>query len=91
MMGDQVGVAVAGTLYYVPKSEFERVLNLNCTDIERVDLYASLCRINTLYMIARCGSGHIGSSFSSLDIMSWMHVMQLDSSKDVFFSSQIKA
>ena len=23
MMGDQVGVAVAGTLYYVPKSEFE--------------------------------------------------------------------
>ena len=88
MMGDQVGVAVAGTLYYVPKSEFERVLNLNCTDIERVDLYASLCRINTLYMIARCGSGHIGSSFSSLDIMSWMHVMQLDSSKDVFFSSK---
>ena len=87
-MGDQVGVAVAGTLYYVPKSEFERVLNLNCTDIERVDLYASLCRINTLYMIARCGSGHIGSSFSSLDIMSWMHVMQLDSSKDVFFSSK---
>ncbi|MFQ3354317.1 MAG: transketolase [Paracoccaceae bacterium] len=87
-MGDQVGVAVSGTLYYVPEEEFTRILKLNCTDVERVDLFAALCRINTLYMIARCGSGHIGSSFSSLDIMSWMHVMHLKSSSDVFFSSK---
>ena len=69
-MGDQVGEAVSGTLYYVPEEEFTRILKLTCTDVERVDLFATLCRINTLYMIARCGSGHIGSSFSSLAILS---------------------
>lgn len=87
-MGDQVGKAVSGTLYYVPHSEFQRVLRLDCSDIERVDLFSALCRINTLYMIARCGSGHIGSSFSSLDIMSWMHVIALQSNNDIFFSSK---
>ena len=40
-------------------------------------LFATLCRINTLYMIARAGSGHIGSSFSSLDIVSWLHLHEL--------------
>ena len=95
-MGDQVGVAVSGTLYYVPRKEFRRVLDLNCTDVAKVALFSALCRINTLYMVARCGSGHIGSSFSSLDIMSWMHVMHLrpedannlESPKDIFFSSK---
>jgi transketolase len=87
-MGDQVGIAVSGTLYYVSNKEFERVLNLDCRLEEKVDVFAALCRINTLYMIARCGSGHIGSSFSSLDIMSWMHIVQLQSPNDVFFSSK---
>lgn len=95
-MGDQVGVAVSGTLYYVPRKEFRRVLDLNCTDVAKVALFSALCRINTLYMVARCGSGHIGSSFSSLDIMSWMYVMHLrpedannlESPKDIFFSSK---
>ena len=95
-MGDQVGTAVGGTLYYVPKIEFDRVLSAQVSEIERIELFAALCRINTLYMIARCGSGHIGSSFSSLDIMAWMHLVHLrkeelsshTSVTDVFFSSK---
>ena len=69
-MGDQVGVAVSGTLYYVPFKEFERIRALSVSSIEKTELCAALSRINTLYMIARAGSGHIGSCFSSLDIMS---------------------
>lgn len=95
-MGDQVGIAVGGTLYYVPRNEFNRILESECSDLDRVALFSALCRINTLYMVARCGSGHIGSSFSSLDIMSWIHLKQLrakeedslDSPSDVFFSSK---
>lgn len=40
-------------------------------------LYADLARFNTLYMIARGGSGHIGSSFSSLDIVSWVFLNEV--------------
>nr|WP_280924878.1 MULTISPECIES: transketolase C-terminal domain-containing protein [unclassified Ciceribacter] len=53
-----------------------------------------MCRLNALYMIARAGSGHIGSSFSSMDIFSWLLLEELkegngrDTTDDVFFSSK---
>ena len=95
-MGDQVGVAVSGTLYYVPFKEFERIRALPVSTVEKTGLFAALCRINTLYMIARAGSGHIGSSFSSLDIMSWLLLNEVrvpregdeTASRDIFFSSK---
>ena len=95
-MGDQVGVAVSGTLYYVPYKEFERVRSLSVGPVEKTALFAALCRINTLYMIARAGSGHIGSSFSSMDIMSWLQLNELrtavpndtNAPNDIFFSSK---
>jgi transketolase len=95
-MGDQVGVAVSGSLYYVPYKEFERILTLDIDSIEKTALFAALCRINTLYMIARAGSGHIGSSFSSMDIMSWLQLNEIreslgdgvSSPNDIFFSSK---
>ncbi len=95
-MGDQVGVAVSGTLYYVPLKEFERIRALEGNPVDKAALFATLCRINTLYMIARAGSGHIGSSFSSMDIMSWLHLNEIRPKAghdpmapgDVFFSSK---
>jgi transketolase len=95
-MGDQVGVAVSGILYYVPFKEFERIRALSVSAVEKTSLFASFCRINTLYMIAHAGSGHIGSSFSSIDIMSWLLLNEVRvSSKgdttspcDIFFSSK---
>lgn len=59
-------------LHYVPRAEFDRIRSLEATPESRAALFATLCRINTLYMITRAGSGHIGSSFSSLDIVSWL-------------------
>ena len=95
-MGDQVGVAVSGTLLYVPYKEFERIQTLSLEAVEKTALFAALCRINTLYMIARAGSGHLGSSFSSMDIMCWLQLTELrtppesDSAapRDIFFSSK---
>ena len=88
-MGDLIGVALSGTLYYVPKEEFSRILSLPIDSIKKTRLFASLCRINTLYMIARAGSGHIGSSFSSMEIMSWLQLNELSSDDgNVFFSSK---
>ena len=94
-MGDLIGKAVVGEMYYVPKEEFLRVLNSNLSPLDKTKIYASLCRINTLYMIAKAGSGHIGSSFSSMDIVSWIHLNEMLPSQDaqlqedhIFFSSK---
>ena len=95
-MGDQVGEAVTGTLYYVSFEQFERIHKLPVNEIEKTAIFAAFCRINTLYMIACAGSGHIGSSFSSMDIMSWLQLNEIrrssdgdeTSPRDIFFSSK---
>lgn len=86
-MGDLVGQAVEGTLYYLPYSEFQRIRGLNVPREQRAALFADMCRLNALYMIARAGSGHIGSSFSSLDIISWLLLEEMQQ-EDIFFSSK---
>lgn len=93
-MGDQVGQAVEGTLCFIPYGEFKRIRALDVARETRADIFADMCRLNALYMIACAGSGHIGSSFSSLDIVSWLLLEELQpaatssSAGDVFFSSK---
>lgn len=93
-MGDQIGTAVEGRLYYAPLGELERVRGLAAAPIDRTAVFADLCRLNALYMIARAGSGHIGSSFSSLDLISWLLLNELQplgpegTGGDVYFSSK---
>ena len=62
---------------------------------ERAALFADLCRLNTLSMISYAGSGHIGSSFSSLDIVTWLLLNELrgyngavGKQDDLYFSSK---
>lgn len=86
-MGDLAGQSVEGTLRYIPYSEFQRILALDVSSEQRAAIFADMCRLNALYMIARAGSGHIGSSFSSLDIMSWLLLEEMRDD-DVFFSSK---
>jgi transketolase len=74
-------------LSYVPVEEVARVRALRLPATERAALVATLARLNALYMIARAGSGHIGSSFSSLDLVTWLHLEEMDA-EDVFFSSK---
>jgi transketolase len=87
-LGELIGKVVESTLYYVPKSEFDRVRTLNeASAPEKTRIFADMCRLNTLYMIARAGSGHIGSSFSSLDVVSWLYLNELKND-DLYFSSK---
>ena len=78
------------TVSFVLVAEFDRVRRLNMGPHERAALFADLCRLNTLSMIAYAGSGHIGSSFSSLDIVSWLflHELRTGSDGDLYFSSK---
>jgi len=80
-------------LEYLPEKEFLRVLRAECDLTDRARAFAALCRANALYMIRKAGSGHIGSSFSSLDIVSLVLLREVypvgpGSPRGVYFSSK---
>jgi transketolase len=80
-------------LTYVPARELARLRGLQASPAERCAAFADACRLNTLSMIMEAGSGHIGSSFSAMDLVAWLHLEELDarngpSPRDVYFSSK---
>ena len=82
------------SLSFVSRDVFRAVRNGVSDPIARAELVSDLCRINTLFMIMQAGSGHIGSSFSSTDIITWLWTEDLhdpngvSENADVYFSSK---
>ena len=82
------------SLSFVSREVFRAVRGGVVDPIARAELLADLCRINTLFMIMQAGSGHIGSSFSSTDIITWLWTEALhdpngeSEDADVYFSSK---
>lgn len=76
-------------LSYFDEVAFKKVLQetISGDKISRSQLFAQMARFNALYMVARAGSGHLGSSFSSLDIVSWLYLNVLKEG-DRYFSSK---
>src|SRR5438874_6369130 len=75
------------SLRFVPEDECRRIAALEGDPAERAAAFADVCRLNALYMIQRAGSGHPGTTFSSLDIVSWLHLEVL-AEGDRYFSSK---
>jgi transketolase len=94
-MGDlQTDQGESLELQFVPVAEFARVRAAAGTPAARARAFAALARINALSMIAGAWSGHIGTSFSSLEMMSWLFLNELrdldqgPEQCDIFFSSK---
>jgi transketolase len=76
-------------LQLIPRDEFSRAA-------DDLGLVADMCRFNALTAVKRAGSGHLGSTFSALDIvvhLLWreLNVSRIgwdDPNRDVFFSSK---
>jgi transketolase len=76
-------------LMLIPREEFARAG-------DDLALLADMCRTNALVAVKRAGSGHLGSSFSALDIvvhLLWreLNVAEVgwdDPERDIFFSSK---
>lgn len=86
-----------GKLYFVPLDEIKKIRRWVLGDlIKRMGVLADIYRLNTLSMIKEAGSGHIGTSFSAMDIVTllWEREMLIDSnnpeaiSSDFYFSSK---
>jgi transketolase len=81
-------------LHFIPPAEFRRVVDASASTVLKARAFAALARINTLYMITGAWSGHIGTSFSSLEIMSWLFLNEMrdldqgPERADIFFSSK---
>jgi len=76
-------------LSYISKENFETLLSTEINPLQKNKIFSDLCRINILYMICNAGSGHIGSSFSSIDAMSWiMGEIKRKEENVYFFSSK---
>ena len=75
-------------LQLIPQSEFARADDLT--------LLADMCRANALTAVKRAGSGHLGSSFSAMDVVVHLLYEELntrevgfdDPGRDVYFSSK---
>jgi transketolase len=74
-------------LSYIGPNELLRIRGLDADPVTRASAFADACRINTLYMIRRAGSGHLGTSFSCMDIVSWLHLEAMGPG-DRYFSSK---
>ena len=84
----------AGALTYAGLDAIAAARAAASDRVERAALVADLCRLNTLYMIMQAGSGHIGSSFSSMDLITWLWTEELvdpnsgAAGSDIYFSSK---
>ena len=83
-------------LRFVPKSELDRMRAAGADRDASLALLADACRLNALVAVKRAGSGHLGSTFSALDIVVQLLFDELDVAergfddpdRDVFFSSK---
>ena len=80
----------------IPEAEFQRVRNADIDRYAKLSLIADMCRANALATVKRAGSGHLGSSFSCLDIVTYLYYTEMNftevgadhGDRDIFFSSK---
>jgi transketolase len=80
----------------IPHKEFTRIMNLDHDFYKEVEVISDMCRANTLAMVKNAGSGHLGSSLSSMDIVVWLYYKELNIAdvgfdshdRDIYFSSK---
>ena len=80
----------------IKKSEFDRVKSADGDWAARMQLFADMCRYNTLVAVKKAGSGHLGSSLSAMDITTYLYLNELNifevgldsPDRDIYFSSK---
>ncbi len=82
--------------FFVLQSEIKKIFKLKINNYYKAELLALINRLNTLSIIKKAGSGHIGTSFSAMDIFVWIKCFQFKTeknnlkniSRNIFFSSK---
>jgi len=80
----------------IPHEEFQRIQTANIPRYDKLALLGDMCRANALATVKRAGSGHLGSSFSSLDVVTFLYFAEMNTAelgirhpdRDIYFSSK---
>ena len=83
-------------LRLVPKTELDRIRESDLSPDDRLAVLADMCRLNALVAVKRAGSGHLGSTFSAMDVVAYLFFEGLNTAtvgwdspdRDVYFSSK---
>lgn len=80
----------------IPFEEFRRIHKADIDQYKKLEILADMCRANALASVKKAGSGHLGSSFSSLDIVTALYYSEMNTvevgtenpDRDIYFSSK---
>ncbi len=80
----------------IKKIEFDKVKLFNGNWTTKMQLFADMCRYNTLVAVKKAGSGHLGSSLSAMDITTYLYLNEMNifevgfdsPDRDIYFSSK---
>jgi len=80
----------------INRSEFDRVKASGGDWTTTMQLFADMCRYNTLVAVKKAGSGHLGSSLSAMDLVTYLYLNRLNvlvvglesPDRDLYFSSK---
>ena len=83
-------------LMMFPRAEIERVRTAAMDPDVRLGILSDACRLNALVAVKRAGSGHLGSTFSAMDVVAFLLLDELNTAtvgwdspdRDVYFSSK---
>ena len=84
------------SIHLISTHEFVRARAADSAGDDALHLLADMSRVNTLSIVKRAGSGHLGSSFSAMDIVTWLYYRELNvltaglasPDRDIYFSSK---
>ena len=83
------------SLTYISRTEVSRLRKKIKDPVLRTTVLANVFRLNTLSMIMEAGSGHVGSSFSAMDVVTWLWLEEMQHpnddkylNSDIYFSSK---
>ena len=80
----------------IAREEFDRVRSAPVEPDSRIELLSDMCRMCALVAVKRAGSGHLGSTFSAMDVVAFLLFEELNTAgvgwdapdRDVYFSSK---
>jgi transketolase len=80
----------------IPFVEFQRIRKTSIDKYDKLSLLADMCRLNALSSVKLAGSGHLGSSFSAIDILAILYFYEMNilevgidsPHRDIYFSSK---
>src|SRR6187549_4275931 len=78
------------------RAELDRIREADVAADDRLGILADACRLNALVAVKRAGSGHLGSTFSAMEIVTFLLFEELNTAaigwdspdRDVYFSSK---